>query len=113
MLGLEEVGWSDVPVVLAETVGANCFDAALKAGKVVTLDSITSVAKTLGALTVSQKLFDLATSQDRRFDVISRVVTDRDAVKACLSFADDHRYAFQISIDTGTVDFEPTSLLTN
>ena len=90
LLGLEEVGWADVPLVLAETEGADCFNAALKAGKLVTLESITSVAKTLGALTVSEKLFDLATS--REFDVTSRIVPDRDAVRACLSFADDHRW---------------------
>ncbi len=106
MLGLEEVGWTDVPVLLAETAGADCFNAALRAGKLVSLDSITSVAKSLGALTVSKKLFDLATlpsvsdlttlpsvsdSSKKKFEVVSRVVTDRDAVRACLSFADDHR----------------------
>jgi L-serine/L-threonine ammonia-lyase len=97
LLGLEEVGWTDVPVLLAETAGADCFNAALRAGKLVSLDSITSVAKSLGALTVSKKLFDLATlpsvsdSLKKKFEVVSRVVTDRDAVRACLSFADDHR----------------------
>jgi len=81
-----------VPVILTETVGADCFNAALSAGQLVTLDSISSVAKSLGALTVCEKLFDLATSPDKKFEVISRVVTDKDAIRACLSFADDHRY---------------------
>uniref|UniRef100_A0A667WKA5 L-serine ammonia-lyase n=1 Tax=Myripristis murdjan TaxID=586833 RepID=A0A667WKA5_9TELE len=39
--GLKQVGWADVPIVAMETVGADCFNAALKAGKVVTLDDIT------------------------------------------------------------------------
>lgn len=39
--GLQDVGWTDVPVVAMETVGADCFNAAVKAGRVVTLDDIT------------------------------------------------------------------------
>uniref|UniRef100_A0A673C433 L-serine ammonia-lyase n=1 Tax=Sphaeramia orbicularis TaxID=375764 RepID=A0A673C433_9TELE len=39
--GLKDVGWTDVPVVAMETVGADCFNAAVKAGKLVTLDDIT------------------------------------------------------------------------
>ena len=91
LLGLEQVEWCQVPVILTETVGADCFNAALSAGHPVTLDSISSVAKSLGALTVCEKLFDLATLPDKKFEVISRVVTDKDAIRACLSFADDHR----------------------
>lgn len=39
--GLKDVGWIDVPVIAMETVGADCFNAAVKAGKVVTLEDIT------------------------------------------------------------------------
>lgn len=39
--GLKDVGWTDVPVVAMETVGAHCFNAAVKAGKMITLDDIT------------------------------------------------------------------------
>lgn len=39
--GLEDVGWLDVPIIAMETVGADCFNAAVKAGKLVTLDDIT------------------------------------------------------------------------
>lgn len=49
--GLHEMGWSDVPVVAAETSGASSFAEAVKAGQLVTLTSITSIAKTLGART--------------------------------------------------------------
>ena len=59
--------------------------------KCLSLSVTYSVAKSLGSLTVSETLFNLATSSERRFDVISRVVTDREAVTACLNFADDHR----------------------
>lgn len=39
--GLEDVGWLDVPIIAMETVGAHCFNAAVKAGELVTLDDIT------------------------------------------------------------------------
>lgn len=39
--GLRDVGWADVPIIAMETVGANCFNAAVKAGRPVTLDDIT------------------------------------------------------------------------
>ena len=41
VLGMERAGWKDVPIVAMETVGAHCFNAAVKAGKVVTLPRIT------------------------------------------------------------------------
>lgn len=39
--GLRDVGWMDVPIIAMETVGADCFNAAVRAGKLVTLDDIT------------------------------------------------------------------------
>lgn len=39
--GMREVGWTNVPVLALETHGANCFNAAVTAGKVVTLPAIT------------------------------------------------------------------------
>ncbi|XP_036849373.2 serine dehydratase-like isoform X2 [Manis javanica] len=43
--GLAEVGWQHVPVVAMETRGAHCFNAAVKAGRLVTLPAITSLCK--------------------------------------------------------------------
>ena len=74
-------------MVAAETVGAESFHLAVKAGKLVTKDSITSIAKTLGALTVSAKSLELS----KVHPVVSHVVTDTMAVNACAEFADDHR----------------------
>lgn len=39
--GMHDVGWTDVPLVAMETKGAHSFDAAIQAGKLVTLDAIT------------------------------------------------------------------------
>ena len=43
-----------------ETEGAHCFAAARQAGQVVQLPGITSVATSLGALSVSETLFNLS-----------------------------------------------------
>ena len=87
LFGLEKVGWKDVPLITVETEGANCFNEALKAKKVVRLDAIKSVATSLGALSVCQKLFDIHSD----FNVVSQVITDKEAIAACLEFAEDHR----------------------
>src|SRR5690606_37897697 len=76
--GLQRHGWLDVPAIAVETEGANCLNAALAAGQPVLLPAITSVAKSLGALMVSRRSFDLA----RTRAVHSVVVTDRMAIDA-------------------------------
>ena len=85
--GLHDVGWTDLPVLAVETEGAASFAAAVKAGQLVTLDKITSLATTLGARTVARQALEWT----QRHPVIPWVVSDRAAVEACLRFADDHR----------------------
>jgi len=85
--GLHAHGLDAVPVVAVETRGADSFAAAVAAGRLVTLPRITSLATTLGARTVTPKALEWAA----RHPVVPAVVSDRDAVEACLRFADDHR----------------------
>ncbi|XP_071945359.1 L-serine dehydratase/L-threonine deaminase-like [Antedon mediterranea] len=85
--GLKKVGWNDVPVITIETVGADCYNAAVKKGELVTLDDITSVAKCLGALTACQQALDYYSQHE----VHSVVISDKEAVDACLRFTDEHR----------------------
>ncbi|XP_008641174.1 PREDICTED: serine dehydratase-like [Corvus brachyrhynchos] len=80
--GLHQVGWQDVPIIAAETQGAHSFHEALKAGRLVTLPDITSVAKCLGAKTVSARALECA----RECQVISQVVQDTEAVRAVEQF---------------------------
>ena len=41
LMGMEDVQWnSKVPLITMETEGSNCFNEALKAGKIVTLNGI-------------------------------------------------------------------------
>lgn len=85
--GLHELGWSDVPLLAVETEGASSFAQSVAAGRLVTLEAITSLATTLGARQVTAE----ALAWTRRHEVIPWVVSDRQAVNACLRFADDHR----------------------
>ncbi|MGZ8304440.1 MAG: pyridoxal-phosphate dependent enzyme [Telluria sp.] len=85
--GLRRNGWSDVPVVAVETVGADSYARSLKANERIELPGITSIATSLGARQVAAQAFALAAQHPVR----SVVVTDEAAVQACLRFMDDHR----------------------
>lgn len=85
--GLEGCGMADVPVLAVETDGAHSLASSLQARKLVTLDSITSIATTLGASTVSEKTFEYA----QRTNVKTLVLQDRQAVSGCLDLAENHR----------------------
>ena len=54
--GLKRNGWEDVPVLAMETNGADSLNASVKARTVITLDSIKSIAKSLGMKGVTNRL---------------------------------------------------------
>jgi L-serine/L-threonine ammonia-lyase len=85
--GLHRNGWGKVPVVAVETLGADSYARSLQAGTLLELPAITSLATSLGARKVSAQAFELA----HRHPIESRVVSDREAVEACLRFMLDHR----------------------
>lgn len=85
--GLRRQGWDDVPVFAVETVGADSYAQSLAAGERIELAAIASIATSLGARKVSAHAFDLAGTHP----ITPVVVTDREAVAACLRFMDDHR----------------------
>jgi L-serine/L-threonine ammonia-lyase len=85
--GMHRLGWQDVPVLAVETEGAASYAASVKAGHLVTLPAITSIATTLGARTVASRALEWF----GKHPITPWVVTDRQAVDACLHFADDHR----------------------
>jgi len=93
ILGLQEAGWSNVPVLALETNGANSFQQSFDAGKLVTLPKITSIATTLGAKTVSAKTFELS----QVHPVVPHVIEDAEAVNACYQFLSDHRFLVEPS----------------
>lgn len=52
--GLDKIGWEDVPIIACETEGANSFAQTHAAQELRTIPAITSIAKSLGALTVAE-----------------------------------------------------------
>lgn len=87
MKGIYDVAWNSPHVFAVETVGADSLYQSVKAGSLVTLASIRSIATSLGAKRVAQQALDWT----KRHPIYPRLVTDRAAVEACLRFADDHR----------------------
>ncbi|XP_057715008.1 serine dehydratase-like isoform X2 [Corythoichthys intestinalis] len=93
--GLKDAGWMDVPIIAMETVGADCLNASVKAGRIVTLDDITSEAKCLGAKTVCTKAFEYC--QSNEIKIISEVVTDQQALHAVETFLDEERVLVEMA----------------
>ena len=85
--GMHQHGWYDVPFFGVETEGAASFAAALEANQLVSLPVIKTIASSLGAKQIAQKLFDWR----KLHPIYSLKVTDKAAVAACFSFANDHR----------------------
>lgn len=77
----------DIPVLAVETVGASSFAQSAALKKRVILPSIDSIATSLGARQVSEHAFSLL-AENR---IGCAVVSDLQAVEACLRFLDDHR----------------------
>ena len=89
MQGCEAVEWDGSTQVLAvETEGAESLNDSLKAAELVTRKSITSVAKSLGAIRVASKAFEYA----QRKTVKSVVLSDAEACMGCWRFVDDERF---------------------
>lgn len=86
--GLRNAGWNDVEIIAAETKGADSFAKTANAGKIVQLDDITSIAKSLGALAVSTHCLDLF---KQGWNIRPVVVSDKEAVEACSVLAVHHR----------------------
>ena len=85
--GLHRNGWGQVPILAVETEGAASFHQSLKAGRLVELDQISSIATSLGAKRVCERAFQWS----REHPIRSIVVSDQAALSACTRFLDDHR----------------------
>ncbi|KAF2078140.1 hypothetical protein CYY_000524 [Polysphondylium violaceum] len=87
--GLEKVGWSDVNVIAVETYGSHslwkCFQN--KQHTVLDVCDVTSVCKTLATRSVCKDAWEAA----QRFNVTSVLVSDKEAIEACLTFVDQER----------------------
>ncbi len=86
--GLEAYSWEDVVMITAETEGAASLATAFKENKRVRLPTIKTIATTLGAKQICQQAFDLM----QKHPTHPQTLTDKEAVNACLQFANDHRF---------------------
>lgn len=84
--GLRTVGWSDIPVFSAETEGAASFAGSINKGQLITLDSIDTIATSLGAKQVAHQ----AWIEAKTHPIIPKIVSDRQALQAVMRFFDDH-----------------------
>ncbi|KTD51864.1 cysteine synthase [Legionella quinlivanii] len=91
--GMHQHGWEKVPLIAVETKGADAFFQSVKANKLVTLDTITSKATSLGAKRVAQKLMDWT----KIHKIENVVVSDEEAEQACFSFAQEQRILVELS----------------
>jgi L-serine/L-threonine ammonia-lyase len=85
--GLRRHGLVEVPVFAVETDGMASFNAAIRRGGLVELESVSGVATSLGAKKVAAQAFEL----QKIHPTHSLLVTDKQAVSACARFLDDHR----------------------
>lgn len=85
--GLRRNGWGSVPMIAAETAGADSLALAVRAGAPALLPGITSIATSLGARQVCRRAFELT----KEHPIESVVVSDAAAVAACEEVLLEHR----------------------
>jgi len=84
-------------VVVCETKGADSLNQSIAKREAITLPAITSVARSLGARRVADEALRLSLSRP----VVSLVVTDEDALRACWEFLEQHRVAVEPACGAG------------
>lgn len=94
MEGVERLGWRDTQVLAVETKGADSLAESVKQGEHITLPGITSLATTLGAVKVSARTYELATT---RKQVKTFVLSDEEAMMGCWRLAEDERLLVELS----------------
>lgn len=83
--GLKNYGWTETKIITTETHGAASFYQSWKAGKIISLNQITTIANTLGAKRISKTAFSMA----KDFDTRTFLMSDKDAVSASSLFFDE------------------------
>ena len=94
--GCKRFGMYDTDILVAETEGAASYAAAKKNDKPTSIQKISTIATTLGALCVTEEVMKY-----KDINTISVVVTDRQALMGCLGFANDHRLLVEPAAGAG------------
>jgi len=90
-MGLLEHGLGHVPLIAVEPEGAAGLAACLKAGGLVELDGVSSIATSLSTRNVARKAFELACHGNVR----SVVLSDAQATMGAVKLMDDERVAVE------------------
>lgn len=91
--GVEAASWTQTRILALETHGADALNKSLAEGKQITLPGITSLATSLGAVRVSDRTYELAST---RKQVTSWVFSDAEAAMGCWRLADDERLMVEL-----------------
>lgn len=83
IMGLQDIGWKNVPVIAVETHGSNAFQASVVAGKLITLPKIATIASGLASRAISSKSLELSLVHP----VVPFAVSDAMAADAVRQFA--------------------------
>ncbi|MCB1119268.1 MAG: pyridoxal-phosphate dependent enzyme [Chlamydiia bacterium] len=85
--GLKDVGWDALPIFTAETEGASSFAQSVHAKKLVTLETVNTIATSLAAKTIAKQALEDALTHT----VFPKIITDQQALNATSHFVRDHR----------------------
>lgn len=85
--GLWKNDWADTPVMAVETHGAASLHASVEAGRLVSIDSITSIATTLGARKVAAKALEWT----QKHPITCVQVSDEQTIDSCKELLEDQR----------------------
>lgn len=85
--GLIRNQWTDTNILAIETEGAASFYKSIQENKIICLESINTIATSLGAKKVSAKALEYA----EKYNITPYLVTDESSAKACVRFADEYK----------------------
>lgn len=85
--GLIRNQWTDTHILAVETEGAASLYKSITENNLTCLESISTIATSLGAKQVAAKALEYAKS----YKIIPHLVTDKSAATACIKFLDEYR----------------------
>ncbi|CAO3636842.1 unnamed protein product [Mucor hiemalis] len=97
IMGLQDIGWKNVPVIAVETHGSNAFQASVVAGKLITLPKIATIASGLASRAISSKSLELSLVHP----VVPFAVSDAMAADAVRQFAEDTKMIVEAASGAG------------
>jgi len=94
--GLKKHGWMDTKVITTETEGAASFAKSFAANEIVELDTINTIATSLGAKRITQAALD----RSAEFNIQPLVMTDEKAIDATQLFMRDYNILVEAACGT-------------